>query len=130
MVRDRLAGQQVVVDDDERLPLLKATFRNSRLQVITACTGTQALNLARLERPDLMLLDVGLPEMNGYEVYQGLRTDPETSVIRVVMLTAHAGPADQRLAPEAGANANLTKPFSPTKLVASVQSLLGAERRT
>jgi DNA-binding response OmpR family regulator len=111
-------------DDPLLIPLLKATFRTSGLRVLTATTGTQALDLARAERPDLALLDVGLPEMNGYEVCRALKTDPKTSVIQVVMLTARAGLADQRLAAEAGADAYLTKPFSPAVLLDAVRSRL------
>jgi CheY-like chemotaxis protein len=68
--------------------------------------------------------------MNGYEVCRAIKTDPETSVIRVVMLTARAGLADQRLADEAGADAYLTKPFSPVKLLDAVRSVLRTERTT
>ena len=117
----------IAEDDPLLIPLLKATFRNSGLRVITAGTGTQALDLARTERPDLVLLDVGLPEMNGYEVCRAIKTDPQTAVIRVVMLTARAGAADQRLAAEAGADTYLTKPFSPTGLLDVVRSVLRTE---
>ena len=128
---DASPGTLLIAEDDPLLmPLLKATFRNSGLRVITAGTGTQALDLARTERPDLMLLDVGLPEMNGYEVCQAIKTDPQTAVIRVVMLTARAGPADQGLAAEAGADAYLTKPFSPAELLDAVRSLLRTDRET
>jgi DNA-binding response OmpR family regulator len=120
----------IAEDDPLLIPLLKATFRNSGLRVLTAGTGTQALDLARAERPDLVLLDVGLPEINGYEVCRALKTDPKTSVIRVVMLTARAGLADQRLAAEAGADAYLTKPFSPAVLLDAVRSLLRTARAT
>ena len=114
----------IAEDDPLLMPLLKATFRTSGLRVLTAGTGPQALEVARAERPDLLLLDVGLPEMNGYEVCRAIKTDPETAAIRVVMLTARAGLADQRLADEAGADAYLTKPFSPAELLVTVQSLL------
>ena len=120
----------IAEDDPLLIPLLKATFRNSGLRVITAGTGTQALDLARTERPDLVLLDVGLPEMNGYEVCRAIKTDPQTAVIRVVMLTARAGAADQRLAAEAGADTYLTKPFSPTGLLDVVRSVLRTEPAT
>jgi DNA-binding response OmpR family regulator len=120
----------IAEDDPLLLPLLKATFRTSGLRVLTAGTGTQALDLARAERPDLMLLDVGLPEMSGYEVCRALKTDPETAGIRVVMLTARAGLADQRLAAEAGAETYLTKPFSPGALLEVVRSLLRTEAVT
>jgi CheY-like chemotaxis protein len=68
--------------------------------------------------------------MNGYEVCQAIKTDPETAAIKVVMLTARAGLADQRLADEAGADAYLTKPFSPVKLLEAVRSVLRTDRAT
>jgi DNA-binding response OmpR family regulator len=108
----------------------KATFRNSGLRVLTAGTGTQALDQARAERPDLVLLDVGLPEMNGYEVCRALKSNPQTCVIRVVTLTARAGRVSQRLAAEAGADTYLTKPFSPAELLEVVRSLLRTARVT
>jgi DNA-binding response OmpR family regulator len=120
----------IAEDDPLLMPLLKATFRTSGLRLLTAGTGTQALELARTERPDLVLLDVGLPEMNGHQVCRALKTDPETASVRVVMLTARAGPADQQLAVDAGADAYLTKPFSPAELLAAVQSLLLTEPPT
>jgi DNA-binding response OmpR family regulator len=128
---DTLPDTLLIAEDDPLLvPLLKATFRTSGLRVLTATTGTQVLDLARAERPDLVLLDVGLPEMNGYEVCRALKTDPKTSVIKVVMLTARAGLADQRLAAEAGADAYLTKPFSPAALLDAVRSRLLEDRAT
>lgn len=117
----------IAEDDPLLMSLLKATFRTSGLRLLSAGTGTQALEVARAEWPDLVLLDVGLPEMNGLQVCRALKADPETAAIRVVMLTARAGPADQQLAVEAGADVYLTKPFSPSELLAAVQSLLLTE---
>jgi len=126
-----LPDTMLIAEDDPLLmPLLLATFRSSGLRLLSAGTGTQALDLARAERPVLVLLDVGLPEMDGYQVCRRLKTDPETAQIRVMMLTARAGAADQGLAAEAGADAYLTKPFSPAELRAAVQSLLRSERAT
>jgi DNA-binding response OmpR family regulator len=121
----------LIAEDDPLLrPLLLATFRTSGLRLLTASEGTQALNLARSERPDLVLLDVGLPELDGYQVCRAIKADPGTAQIRVVMLTARAGPADQQLAAEAGADAFLTKPFSPAELLAAVQALMGRPQAT
>jgi two-component system alkaline phosphatase synthesis response regulator PhoP len=120
----------IAEDDPLLMPLLKATFRASGLRVLTAGTGPQALEVARAERPDLLLLDVGLPEMSGYEVCRAIKSDPETSMVQVVMLTARAGLADQRFADEAGADAYLTKPFSPVGLLDAVRSLLQTQRTT
>jgi len=120
----------IAEDDPLLMPLLLATFRTSGLRMLTAGTGTRALDLARTERPALVLLDVGLPELDGHQVCRALKADPETAAIRVVMLTARAGPADQKLAAEAGADTYLTKPFSPAQLLTVVRSLLRAETTT
>ena len=120
----------IAEDDLLLMPLLLATFKSSGLRLLTAGTGAKALDLARTERPDLVLLDVGLPELDGYQVCKALKTDPETAAIQVVMLTARAGPTDQRLAAEAGADAYLTKPFSPGELLVAVMSLLRTDRPT
>ena len=114
----------IAEDDLLLLPLLLATFRTSGLRLITAGTGTKALDLARAERPDLVLLDVGLPELNGYQVCKALKTDPATASIQVVMLTARAGPADQRLAAAAGADAYLTKPLDVDEFLATIERFL------
>lgn len=116
----------IAEDDPLLMPLLLATFRGSGLRMLTAGTGTRALDLARAERPDLVLLDVGLPELSGLEVCRALKADPATAVIRVIMLTARAAPADQRAAVEAGTDAYLTKPFSPAGLLALVRTTLQA----
>jgi len=120
----------IAEDDLLLMPLLLATFRTSGLRVLTASTGTQALEQARAEMPILVLLDVGLPQMNGYEVCRLIKTDKQTAAIQVVMLTARVGPSDQQLAAEAGADAYLTKPFSPAALLAAVQSLMRVDRAT
>jgi CheY-like chemotaxis protein len=124
------AALLIAEDDPLLMRLVKATFRTSGLRLLEAGTGTEALELARAELPGLVLLDVGLPEMDGYEVCRALKTGPETAAIPVVILTARAGPANQRLAVSAGADAYLTKPFSPGELLETVRSLLNAERST
>jgi DNA-binding response OmpR family regulator len=122
-------GSLLIAEDDPLLlPLLLATFRTSGWLLLTAKTGTMALELARAERPDLVLLDVGLPEMDGYQVCRALKGDPKTAPMPVVMLTARAGPADQQQAVDAGADAYLTKPFSPSELLSVIQSMLRTER--
>jgi two-component system alkaline phosphatase synthesis response regulator PhoP len=124
-------GSLLIAEDDPLLlPLLLATFRSSGLLLLTAKTGTKALELARAERPDLVLLDVGLPEMDGYKVCKALKSDPKTATVQVVMLTARAGPADEQKAVEAGADAYLTKPFSPSELLSVIQSMLRTEQET
>jgi DNA-binding response OmpR family regulator len=120
---DTLLVGTVLAEEDD--PLLKATFRASGLRVLAAATGTQALDLARAERPD-----VGLPRMNGQQICQALETDPESAATRMVMLTPRRGPADQGLAAQAGTDAYLPKPLSPAQLLDAVCPLLRTERAT
>jgi CheY-like chemotaxis protein len=96
------------------------------VELLEAGTGTEAVAIARARRPPLVLLDVGLPEMDGWEVCQELKADPATRGARIVMLTARATAADRERAAEAGADGYLTKPFSPAELLAAVTTWLPA----
>lgn len=116
----------VLVADDEPMlrRLVLATIRRLPLRVLEAASGPEALALARQERPDLMLLDVGLPEVDGFAVCRALKTDPVTAGIKVVMLTARAQRQDLDRGAEAGADAYITKPFSPQRLLSDLGGLL------
>ena len=116
----------LVVDDERSLRLLmRATLSRGSYRVLEAASGTQGLAVARRERPDLILLDIGMPGLDGYGVCRALKGDPETASIVVVMLTARALEADRQQGIEAGADEYITKPFSPAELLATVQRLLG-----
>lgn len=112
-------------DDPLLVALVRATLRPTGVGLLEAGTGTAAVELARTHRPPLVLLDVGLPEMDGWEVCRALKADPGTRGTRVVMLTARASPADRERAEAAGADGYLTKPFSPADLVGAVTEWLG-----
>lgn len=119
------ARRVLLAEDDPLLvALVRATLRPTGVDLLVAATGTDALALARERTPSLVLLDVGLPERDGWEVCQELKADPATRGIRVVMLTARATPADRERAAAAGADAYLTKPFSPADLAAAVTGWL------
>jgi DNA-binding response OmpR family regulator len=126
------------VSNDEKLPLVLAAdddplireliqFRLERsgYAVVTAENGDDALRLARERRPDLLVLDVMMPGLNGYEVTRRLRADEETRRIPIILLTARVQEADVAQGFEAGADDYLTKPFSPQELRARVQAILG-----
>lgn len=116
----------LVVDDEASLRLLmQATLGRGTYRVLEATNGAAGLELARRERPDLVILDVGMPDLDGYEVCRALKGDPNTAGIAVVMLTARAQEGDRRRGVEAGADAYLTKPFSPRALLETVERLLG-----
>jgi CheY-like chemotaxis protein len=118
----------IVVADDERMlrQLVRATFRGRPIQILESADGAEALEMARAERPDVVLLDVGLPVLDGYAVCRALKSDPATAGITVVMLTARAQKHDLERGAAAGADAYITKPFSPQRLLADVDRLLEA----
>lgn len=114
----------LVVDDESSLRLLVVgTLQAYDYQVFKAENGYEALEIARSERPDLVLLDVAMPEMDGFEVCRRLKADPVTKDVVVVMLTVLAQEADRKRGLEAGADAYLTKPFSPTVLLSKVKEI-------
>jgi DNA-binding response OmpR family regulator len=112
----------LVVDDEERLvSLLKAYLSQEGFRVITARNGREALYLARAEKPDLILLDIMMPEMDGHEFMRMHRKERETPII---LLTAKIEEDDKVIGLELGADDYVTKPFSPRELVARVKAQL------
>ena len=119
--------KKVLLADDEEdiLMLVSATLGgDDRFQLILARDGEEALKRAREDKPELIFLDVMMPKMDGIEVCRKLKSDSETSQVKVVMLTAMAQDMDREKADEAGADFYFTKPFSPTALLNKVEELL------
>lgn len=114
----------VVDDEPDALELIGFNLRGAGYDVATAEDGNSALRKARARKPDLILLDLMIPEVDGLEVCKILRRDPDTSGIPIIMLTAKAGELDRVLGLELGANDYITKPFSPRELVLRVKNLL------
>ncbi|TEB05807.1 Alkaline phosphatase synthesis transcriptional regulatory protein PhoP [Pelotomaculum schinkii] len=115
----------LVVDDEKNiLELVRFNLEREGYQVLTSLDGMSALGLARSETPDLILLDIMLPEMDGLEVCRELHRDPLTKDIPIVMLSAKADELDRVLGLEMGADDYITKPFSPRELVARVKARL------
>lgn len=117
----------IVEDDKDICRLLEYNLSKSRYRTICAGDGEQALVLAKREMPDLILLDIMLPKMDGLEVCRALKKDPKTAAIPILMLTAKSEEVDKIVGLEMGADDYVTKPFSPRELVARVGSIL---RRT
>ncbi len=112
----------LVVDDKQELrTLLKSYFTQEGFEVFTACNGKEALYAARHEKPDLIILDIMMPEMGGYEFMRVYSREAETPVI---MLTARLEENDKVLGLELGADDYVTKPFSPRELAARVRAVL------
>lgn len=121
-----MAKSKILIVDDEQdvTELLEFNLRQAGYEVISAEDGATALRKAREATPDLILLDVMLPEMDGTEVCKQLRRDPTTARIPIIMLTAKAAEIDRVLGLELGADDYVTKPFSPRELVLRVRGLL------
>jgi two-component system alkaline phosphatase synthesis response regulator PhoP len=122
MSEDRVTKTIMIVDDEERLvSLLEAYFSQEGFRVVKAANGRQALILARQEKPDLIVLDIMMPEMNGYEFMATHRKEQHTPII---MLTAKVDNDDKVIGLELGADDYVTKPFRPRELLARVRALL------
>ena len=114
----------VVDDEPEAVELVEFNLKQAGYAVITAADGAEALKKARGQTPDLIVLDVMLPEMDGFEICKTLRLDPATAKIPILMLTAKAAEIDRVLGLELGADDYLTKPFSPRELLLRIKKIL------
>ena len=114
----------VVDDEPEAVELLEFNLKQAGYAVSTAGDGAEALKKARTQSPDLIVLDVMLPEMDGFEICKALRVDATTAKIPVIMLTAKAAEIDRVLGLELGADDYLTKPFSPRELLLRIKKIL------
>jgi two-component system alkaline phosphatase synthesis response regulator PhoP len=121
MTKDKI----LVIDDEEDiLELLRFNLTKEGYQVCSASTGEEALSLARTEHPDLVLLDLMLPGIDGLEVARRLKADPLTRSVPIVMLTAKGEESDIVTGLELGAEDYITKPFSRKVLVARLRAVL------
>jgi diguanylate cyclase (GGDEF)-like protein len=113
-----------VDDDPDILRTLEVTFRRGGFHVLSASGGSEALDLAMTHRPDLVVLDWMMPEVDGLEVVQRMRRDIRTADVRIVMLTARGLPSDEIAAMTLGADSYIVKPFDPEVLLARVRAVL------
>jgi two-component system phosphate regulon response regulator PhoB len=116
----------VLIADDEAhvVELVRVTLEDERVRVVEASDGATALELAAELEPELILLDVNLPDVSGLEVCRRLRREPGLAGVRIVILTAAAQQDDIARGLSAGASHYLTKPFSPVRLLSLVEGLL------
>ncbi|HKR99545.1 MAG TPA: response regulator [Candidatus Dormibacteraeota bacterium] len=122
---DRERPLVLVADDDEDiLALVSLQLERAEMDVIRASNGDEALALALEHVPDLAVLDVMMPGLNGYQVVEKLRHEDRTHPIPLILLTARAGGADAKYGYQVGADDYIKKPFSPHELRERVQSLL------
>ena len=126
----QMSGETILVVDDEPkiVKTARAYLENAGFRVVTAEDGQMALTVYRHERPALVILDLGLPGMDGLDVARTLRRDSD---VPIIMLTARVDETDKLIGLELGADDYMTKPFSPRELVARVRAVLrrtGGER--
>lgn len=114
----------IVEDEKDILQLVKLYLEKEGFRTVSATTGTEGLKLVKSDKPDLMVLDLMLPEMDGLEVCKRVRSAPDTALLPIIMLTAKAEESDTIIGLELGADDYVTKPFSPKTLVARVKALL------
>ncbi len=121
-----MAKKKILVVDDEAelVGMVKMRLEANQYEVITAFDGQEALDTARREKPDLILLDLMLPKIDGYKVCGLLKADTRFRTIPIILFTARAQDSDKKMAEETGANAYITKPFEPQVLLKKIAELI------
>jgi CheY-like chemotaxis protein len=115
----------IVDDEPHMIRLAELSLRKGGYELYTARNGREAVEAALAKKPDLIIMDVLMPEMNGLQALQALKATAETASIPVIMLTARGAQLTRQEAETSGASVFLTKPFSPTQLLAEAQRVLG-----
>ena len=114
----------IVEDSPSVRRLIEVSVRPLGVKILAAEDGIKGLDLARQELPDVVLLDIGLPGIDGWEVLSELRGDPATAELGVIIVTAHAQPEIAAAAEKRGADGFITKPFRPGQLRDEIQALI------
>lgn len=125
-----MAQKILVVDDEEDIvTALSIRLKALGYEVVTASDGMAGLEAARTQNPDLMLLDIMLPKLDGYKVCRMLKFDEKTRHIPIIMITAKVADSNKKMGEEVGADAYLTKPFNPEELVARIKDLISGRKK-
>jgi two-component system, cell cycle response regulator DivK len=119
----------LVEDNDDNRDMLSRRLMRLGFELCFAVDGAEAVLLAREEKPDLVLMDLGLPVIDGWEATRRIRADPETSGLPIIALTANAMSGDRDRALAAGCNDYDTKPVDLSRLLAKIDALLGTHSR-
>ena len=114
----------VVEDQADNRRILRDLLGNAGYELIEAETGEEALTAVETHRPDLILMDIQLPVMDGYEATRRIRSNPDLKSVPIIAVTSYALAGDEAKALAAGCSAYVTKPFSPRALLAKVQEHL------
>ncbi len=114
----------IIEDDPDILHLVEINLEAAGIRALTADEGQEGLNLARTQHPDLIVLDIMLPDIDGFEVCRELKRDRRTTAIPVIMLTARSQEVDRIVGLELGADDYVVKPFSPRELLLRIRAVL------
>jgi CheY-like chemotaxis protein len=114
----------VVEDDDLNFKLMRTMLRSLPLELINASTGTEAVAFLKQQVPDLILLDINLPDMHGWEVLDVFKNDPRLNQVRIIVLTAHKEPVHRLIGSLQPIAAYMNKPVHPDELLRQVRQLL------
>lgn len=126
-----MASHILVVDDEQDLSqMMTELLIGAGFDARTADSGREALAQILADPPDLVLLDVDMPELDGFEVAAMLKSDPVTATIPIIMVSAHDGRAARLIGLESGAEDYLAKPVDPAELLAKIRNLLLLQQRT
>jgi phosphate regulon transcriptional regulator PhoB len=125
-------GKILIVEDDRDIvEMVEYNLREEGYATVSALNGEDGVNSARKERPDLIILDIMLPVMDGFEVCRALKSDEATARIPIIILSAKSQETDKVVGLELGADDYVTKPFSPRELIARIRAIMrrGAEQQ-
>jgi CheY-like chemotaxis protein len=124
-----MAGRTILLveDNEDNRVVYRTMLSHFGFRVLEAADGAEAIRMAREDRPDVILMDISIPVIDGWEATRTLKADPDTAGIPVVALTAHALDSDRARAADLGFDAFLPKPIEPRRVVAEVRRLLGEE---
>ena len=123
-----MAKKILLVDDEPHIiTMLENRMKHAGYEVITACDGQEAITKAQKEKPDLIILDLMLPKLDGYKVCRMLKFDEKYKHIPIIMLSARAQEVDKKMGETVGADGYVTKPFEPQVLLGKVKDLLSGK---
>ena len=117
----------IVEDQEDNRTILRDVLSTVGYELIEALNGEDGVKLAQSERPDLILMDIQLPQMNGYEATQQIKSIAELKTIPIIAVTSYALSGDEAKARAAGCDGYIAKPFSPRELLAKVRKYLADE---
>jgi CheY-like chemotaxis protein len=124
MVENDIRRKVLIVDDEPNVRRLSRTILSKKFDVFEAENGIQAIEMAKAQKPDIILMDMMMPKMDGLTACQAIRNDPEIKSIPVIMVTAVGFELNMKLSQQMGSNGYLTKPFSPQELIEKTTQVL------